>query len=39
MHACAIGDPEYDPEADLNQDERVDMRDIIAVCRHWGEDL
>ncbi|MDH5267534.1 MAG: dockerin type I domain-containing protein, partial [Candidatus Bathyarchaeota archaeon] len=37
-YGLVIGDPEYNPEADLNQDGRVDMRDLIVICRHWGED-
>jgi len=31
------GDSRYDPEADLNKDGHVDMRDIIMICRNYGK--
>jgi len=31
------GDPEYDPEADLNKDGHIDMRDLAVVGRNYGK--
>jgi len=31
------GEPGYDPVADINEDDIVDMRDIATVARHLGE--
>jgi hypothetical protein len=31
------GEPDYDPEADINEDDIVDMRDLSTVARHLGE--
>jgi len=31
------GEPEYNPDADLNQDNVVDMRDLSSACRRLSE--
>jgi subtilisin family serine protease len=32
------GQPEWNPNADMNADGRVDMRDIGIICGHFGEE-
>lgn len=31
------GDPHWNPEADLNQDDKIDIDDIIIVARNYGK--
>ena len=34
MHA---GDPRYNPDADFNNDNHVDMRDIMVIAGNYGK--
>lgn len=36
-YGSSEGDPRYNPYADLNMDDHVDIRDVIVICRNWGK--
>ena len=33
----SVGDPDYDPTYDLDNDGDIDIMDIMLVVVHWGK--
>jgi hypothetical protein len=39
IYTTEIGDPDYIPDYDLNQDGKIDMKDVGMVARDFGKIL